>query len=99
MVTVDGILFADLHVERMRFEAVRCMAKSYRPTVPVSYISKVLRFSRKTPLEESPTKLADGRVECEDWLKAHGVVLIMDSNGESLMDTKVSQCYPLYSVT
>ncbi|KAJ0971186.1 hypothetical protein J5N97_019145 [Dioscorea zingiberensis] len=81
--------FMDLHVEKMRFEAIRCMSKSYRPRVPVAYISQVLGFSRLTPTEES-AELVDGLVECEDWLKAHGAVLTVDDSGELQMDTKIT---------
>ncbi|VAH20004.1 unnamed protein product [Triticum turgidum subsp. durum] len=70
----------DLYVERMRFEAIKCMSRSYRPTVPVGYVAQVLGF------------LLDGEdrlEECEIWLKAHGAVLSVDNSGELQIDTKV----------
>uniref|UniRef100_A0ACD5W201 Uncharacterized protein n=1 Tax=Avena sativa TaxID=4498 RepID=A0ACD5W201_AVESA len=78
----------DLYVERMRFEAIKCMSKSYRPTVPVRYAARVLGFTR---VEVCEAGLADGLEECEEWLKAHGAVLAVDeNNGELQIDTKVS---------
>ncbi|XP_037472225.1 SAC3 family protein A-like isoform X2 [Triticum dicoccoides] len=71
----------DLYVERMRFEAIKCMSRSYRPTVPVGYVAQVLGF------------LLDGEdrlEECEIWLKAHGAVLSVDNSGELQIDTKAS---------
>ncbi|KAJ1286116.1 hypothetical protein BS78_03G328200 [Paspalum vaginatum] len=73
----------DLYVERMRFEAIKCICKSYRPTVPVRYAARVLGF---VGINDG----ADGVEECEEWLKAHGAVLLVDNNGELQIDTKVS---------
>ncbi|KAL5569181.1 hypothetical protein UlMin_025756 [Ulmus minor] len=77
----------DLYVEKMRFKAVRCMSRSYRPTVPVSYIAQVLGFI--TPANEGgDEKDSDGLEECIEWLKAHGACLITDNNGEMQLDAK-----------
>ena len=35
-------------------------------------------------------KESDGMEVCSEWLKAHGASLISDSNGDMLLDTKVS---------
>uniref|UniRef100_A0A0D9V7J1 PCI domain-containing protein n=1 Tax=Leersia perrieri TaxID=77586 RepID=A0A0D9V7J1_9ORYZ len=79
----------DLYVERMRFEAVKCISKSYRPTLPVKYAAQVLGFMGTDEVGEA--KRADGLEECEEWLKAHGAVLFLDNNnGELQIDTKVS---------
>ncbi|CAM0882923.1 unnamed protein product [Alopecurus aequalis] len=79
----------DLYVERMRFEAIKCMSKSYRPTVPVRYAARVLGFTRVVEVCEA--EVADGLEECEEWLKAHGAILAVDgNNGELQIDTKVS---------
>nr|CDM84866.1 unnamed protein product [Triticum aestivum] len=79
----------DLYVERMRFEAIKCMSKSYRPTVPVRYATRALGFTRVDELCEA--NVADGLEECEEWLRAHGAVLAVDeNNGELQIDTKVS---------
>ncbi|KQK10468.1 hypothetical protein BRADI_2g54290v3 [Brachypodium distachyon] len=79
----------DLYVERMRFEAIKCMSKSYRPTVPVRYAARILGFTRVDEVCEA--KVADGLEECTEWLKAHGAVLSVDNNnGELQIDTKVS---------
>ncbi|KAK7310285.1 hypothetical protein RJT34_07698 [Clitoria ternatea] len=81
----------DLYVEKMRYKAVSCMCRSYRPTVPVSYISQVLGFSTGTPTNGSrEEKDMDALEECLEWLKAHGASLITDNNGDMLLDTKVS---------
>uniref|UniRef100_A0A2N9EF46 PCI domain-containing protein n=1 Tax=Fagus sylvatica TaxID=28930 RepID=A0A2N9EF46_FAGSY len=86
----------DLYVEKMRYKAVSCMSRSYRPTVPVSYVAQVLGFSTSTPRNEgSDEKDSDGLGECVDWLKAHGACLIADNNGEMQLDTKAS-CASLY---
>ncbi|TXG49644.1 hypothetical protein EZV62_025519 [Acer yangbiense] len=81
----------DLYVEKMRFKAVTCMARSYRPTVPVSYIAQVLGFTSVTPTNEGyDEKDSDGLEECSDWLKAHGASLAPDNSGEMQLDAKAS---------
>lgn len=79
----------DLYVERMRFEAMKCMSRSYRPTVPVGYIAQILGFLR-TDTEGCATNEDDGLEECEKWLKAHGTVLSEDNSGELQIDMKAS---------
>ncbi|XP_022745521.1 SAC3 family protein A-like isoform X2 [Durio zibethinus] len=81
----------DLYVEKMRYKAVSCMSRSYRPQVPISYIARVLGFSSGMPTNEgSDEKDSDGLEDCVDWLKAHGACLVADSNGEMQLDTKAS---------
>ncbi|KAJ4979768.1 hypothetical protein NE237_010548 [Protea cynaroides] len=80
----------DLYVEKMRFEAVRCMSRSYRPTLPVGYIAQVLGFTTISATEENEEKDMDGLEECEEWLRAHGACLIKDSSGEMQLDAKAS---------
>uniref|UniRef100_A0A7N0V577 PCI domain-containing protein n=1 Tax=Kalanchoe fedtschenkoi TaxID=63787 RepID=A0A7N0V577_KALFE len=80
----------DIYVEKMRFAAVKCMSRSYRPTVPVSYISRVLGFSKFTSMPEVDSNDSVGIEECIEWLKAHGAVLIAANNGDMQMDTKGS---------
>ncbi|OVA09971.1 SAC3/GANP/Nin1/mts3/eIF-3 p25 [Macleaya cordata] len=81
----------DLYVEKMRFEAVKCMSRSYRPTVPVAFIAQVLGFtSLSQTTEGSEEKDVDGLEECEEWLKAHGACLNVDNSGEMQLDTKAS---------
>ncbi|XP_062154759.1 SAC3 family protein A isoform X2 [Alnus glutinosa] len=86
----------DLYVEKMRYKAVSCMSRSYRPTIPVSYITQVLGFATATPRNEgSDEKDSDGLGECVDWLKAHGACFIEDNNGDMQLDTKAS-CSSLF---
>lgn len=85
---VIGVV-ADLYVEKMRYAAVKCMCRSYRPTLPVSYIAQVLGFSSVLLVEPSGKKDTDGLDECVEWLKAHGACLITDNSGEMLLDSKV----------
>ncbi|XP_054787830.1 SAC3 family protein A isoform X3 [Prosopis cineraria] len=81
----------DLCVEKMRYKAVTCMCRSYRPTVPVSYVAQVLGFSTSMATDvESNEKDADAFEECVEWLKVHGAIVISDSSGETLLDTKAS---------
>ncbi|XP_011091492.1 SAC3 family protein A isoform X1 [Sesamum indicum] len=81
----------DLYVEKMRYAAVKCMSRSYRPTAPVSYLSQILGFTNALPTSESSDeKEVDGVEECIEWLKAHGACLISDSTGETLLDAKAS---------
>lgn len=81
----------DLYVEKMRYAAIKCMSRSYRPTVPVLYISHVLGFSNGLPTAEaSDEKEADGIEECAEWLKSHGACLIKENSGEMLFDAKAS---------
>ncbi|KAK6145309.1 hypothetical protein DH2020_022129 [Rehmannia glutinosa] len=82
-------LLMDLYVEKMRYAAVKCMLRSYRPTVPVSYLSQILGFTNALPTSEaSDEKELDAVEECMEWLKAHGACLISDGSGETLLDTK-----------
>jgi len=81
---------ADLFVDKMRYKAVNCMCRSYRPTVPVSYVAKVLGFAYASSVNGgSEEKDSVGLEECVDWLKAHGACLVADNNGEMQLDTKV----------
>ncbi|XP_061372236.1 SAC3 family protein A isoform X2 [Gastrolobium bilobum] len=79
----------DLYVERMRYKAVSCMCRSYRPTVPVSYVSQILGFSTVVATN-GDDKDTDALEECLEWLKAHGASIITDDNSDVLLDTKVS---------
>lgn len=76
----------DLYVEKMRYAAVKCMTRSYRPTLPVSYVAQILGFQSPEPSDEKDT---GGLEECTEWLKAHGC-LTMDSSGEMMLDAKAS---------
>ncbi|KAK4790458.1 hypothetical protein SAY86_017762 [Trapa natans] len=81
----------DLYVDKMRYKAVCCMSKSYRPNIPVSYISQVLGFScASSAIDENEGKEKDGLEECVEWLKAHGACLVTDNNGEMQFDAKAS---------
>ncbi|KAI3965027.1 hypothetical protein MKX01_013958 [Papaver californicum] len=82
----------DLYVEKMRFEAVKCMSKSYRPTVPVTFVAQVLGFTSSSQSTEGSINEKDTDVleECEEWLKAHGACLTVDNGGEMQFDTKTS---------
>ncbi|XP_065046427.1 SAC3 family protein A-like isoform X1 [Musa acuminata AAA Group] len=80
----------DLYVEKMRFEAVQCMSKSYRPVIPVAYITCALGFSKAIQMDDSQDTSIDGVEECEEWLRAHGAVLTVDNNGELQLDAKAS---------
>eukprot|EP01018_Ginkgo_biloba_P032101 Gb_20506 [translate_table: standard] len=78
----------DLHVEKMRYEAVRCMSRSYRPTVPIAYIAQILAFTSVVSSRGSEEEL-DGLDECEEWLRAHGAILVRDmSTGEFQLNAK-----------
>ncbi|XP_062092766.1 SAC3 family protein A isoform X2 [Humulus lupulus] len=78
----------DLYVEKMRFKAVSCISRSYRPSLPVSYVAQVLGFS--SVASDNDEKDSDGLEECIEWLKAHGACLIADNNGEMQLDAKSS---------
>nr|GEX98457.1 SAC3 family protein A isoform X1 [Tanacetum cinerariifolium] len=54
----------DLYVEKMRYAAVKCMTRSYRPTLPVSYVAQILGFQSPEPSDEKDT----GGLE-ELWIK------------------------------
>ena len=73
----------------MRYKAVNCMSRSYRPSLPVPYIAQVLGFSTSSGNEVRDREV-DVLEECTEWLKGHGACLITDSNGEMQLDTKVS---------
>ncbi|XP_039849838.1 SAC3 family protein A-like isoform X2 [Panicum virgatum] len=77
----------DLYAERMRFEAIKCMSKSYCPTVPIRYAAQVLGF---LGIDEVYETNGAGLEEFKKLLKAHGAVLSVDNDGEVQIDTKVS---------
>ncbi|KAI3761785.1 hypothetical protein L1987_52207 [Smallanthus sonchifolius] len=74
----------DLYVEKMRYAAVKCMTRSYRPTLPVSYVTQVLGF------QLTDEKDTSGLEECTEWLKAHGACVATDNSGEMMLDAKAS---------
>lgn len=76
-------------MEKMRFEAVKCMSRTYRPTIPVLYVAQVLGFNSLSEGEGGDGRDVDGLEECTVWLKAHGACLIPDNNGEMMIDAKV----------
>ncbi|PSS33457.1 SAC3 family protein like [Actinidia chinensis var. chinensis] len=81
----------DLYVEKMRYTAVKCVSRSYRPTVPVSYIARVLGFTKALPkLGTTEENDSSGLEECVEWLKAHGACLVSDNIGDMQLDTKAS---------
>ncbi|KAL8051472.1 hypothetical protein ABFX02_06G150200 [Erythranthe guttata] len=81
----------DLYVEKMRYAAVKCMSRSYRPTVPVSYLSQILGFTNTLPTSEANDENeGDGMEDCTEWLKAHGACVATESSEEISLDTKAS---------
>ncbi|KAJ7566067.1 hypothetical protein O6H91_02G086800 [Diphasiastrum complanatum] len=81
----------DLHVERMRFEAVKCMSRSYRPTLPLSFMARTLGFSSLSLVNGLDEKESDGLEDCEEWLKTHGAQVVYESSTNELMlETKMS---------
>lgn len=77
----------DIHVEKMRFEAVKCMTRSYRPTIPVSLVARALGFGAEAGSEAD----AEGVEECEEWLRGHGAhVQLENGSNESVVEAKLS---------
>ncbi|CAN6455392.1 unnamed protein product [Victoria cruziana] len=76
-----------LNVEKMRFEAVRCMSRAYRPALPVAFVARVMGFMDTVPVKGEG---AEGLSGCEEWLKAHGAILHDDQSGDLLLDTKAT---------
>lgn len=79
----------------MRYAAVRCMSRSNRPTVPVTYITQVLGFTSVVSTTEE-SEDTDGAEDCVEWLKAHGACLTSDNSGEMQFDAKV-RCLLIYT--
>lgn len=79
----------DLYADKMRYAAVRCMSRSNRPTVPVTYIAQVLGFTSVLSTTEE-NEDTDGVEDCVEWLKAHGACLTSDNSGEMQFDAKAS---------
>ncbi|CAM6085017.1 unnamed protein product [Calypogeia fissa] len=80
----------DKHVEKMRFEAVKCMTRSYRPSLPVSFIARTLGFSGIVTLGGEEKEI-DGVDDCDEWLRSHGAQVNFDSTANELvLDTKMS---------
>lgn len=77
----------------MRFDAVTSMAKAYRPSLPLDFLTTTLAFDYDPKAEKGngsdKDNLAEGQKHCEEWLKSHGAVLITDNRGEIVFDTKV----------
>ncbi|KAG0596800.1 hypothetical protein M758_UG285400 [Ceratodon purpureus] len=71
----------DIHIEKVRFEATKCMTRSYRPTIPVSAVARTLGFST----ESSSDGEAEGVEDCEEWLRAHGAHVKFDSSSSELV--------------
>lgn len=91
MILLSKFIFkiVDLYVEKMRFEAVRCISRSYRPTVPVVFMAQILGFTDSTSFKSSDE--VDGIDECEEWLRAHGAIVVRDkTTGELQLNAKVS---------
>lgn len=66
------------------------MCRSYRPTIPVTYVAEILGFTTITPTNDDIVeKDSEGLEECIEWLKLHGACLIADNNGEMQLDAKV----------
>ena len=82
----DYVFAVDLYIEKMRYAALKCITRSYRPALPVSYVAQVLGFSSA---EVSDEKEIGGLEECAEWLKAHGASLATDNSGEMMLDAKV----------
>ncbi|KAI5066212.1 hypothetical protein GOP47_0018836 [Adiantum capillus-veneris] len=85
-----GTCLMDLYVEKMRFEALRCMTRAYRPTLQVSYIGRILGFIGFGASDYSSEKDQEDLDECEEWLRAHGAILVNDNEGELCVDCKAS---------
>lgn len=79
----------DLYADKMRYAAIRCMSRSNRPTVPVTYIAQVLGFTSVLSTNEE-SEDTDGVEDCVEWLKAHGACLTSDNSGEMQFDAKAS---------
>lgn len=71
----------DVHIEKMRFEATKCMTRSYRPTIPVVSVARALGFITE-PSSEGET---EGVEDCEEWLRAHGAHVQFDSSSSELV--------------
>lgn len=80
----------------MRFEAVKCMSRTYRPTIPILYVAQVLGFTSASEDEGGDDGNIEGLEECTEWLKAHGACIIPDSNGEMMVDAKVWFFFTFY---
>lgn len=62
------------------------MSRSYRPTIPVSYIAQVLGFTNEVSDEKDMDCCLE---ECVEWLKAHGACLILANSEGMQLDAKV----------
>eukprot|EP00897_Mesotaenium_endlicherianum_P000311 jgi/Mesen1/10280/ME000789S09556 len=82
-------LLMEMHVETMRYDAVQCMAKAYRPSLPVAHIAATLAFREDAP-EAPPEEGGASLHECCDWLKAHGAVLLAEDGPDPQLDAKAS---------
>lgn len=73
----------------MRFEAVKCMTRSYRPSLPVCFIARTLGFSGIVTVGGEEKEI-DGVDDCDEWLRSHGAQVNFDSTANELvLDTRV----------
>eukprot|EP00850_Spirogloea_muscicola_P015681 SM000122S25788 [mRNA] locus=s122:290865:297556:+ [translate_table: standard] len=86
-----GQQLMDLHADKMRYAAVHCMTRAYRPSLPIAFIARTLAFGDiEATSRENPGGLpaSEAEEDCSEWLKAHGCTLV-DTPVVSL-DTKAS---------
>eukprot|EP00850_Spirogloea_muscicola_P015466 SM000118S25609 [mRNA] locus=s118:311517:317761:+ [translate_table: standard] len=86
-----GQQLMDLYADKMRYAAVHCMTRAYRPSIPITFIARTLAFGDiEATSREGPDELpaSEAEEECSEWLKAHGCTLV-DTPVVSL-DTKAS---------
>ncbi len=73
--------------EKARFEAMLCIARACRPTVPVAFLAETLGFAAIEQAEEG----ADPEASCREWLEGHGAVLALAGDGaEASVDCRAS---------
>ena len=73
----------DLFIDKERFKYLRIMCKSFRPSVPLGYVSKGLGFGDGE----------DGMARCHAWLGRHGCRFVGEGSevtGEVLVDSRAS---------
>eukprot|EP00873_Tetraselmis_striata_P036119 jgi/Tetstr1/456383/TSEL_043117.t1 len=69
-----GARIMELHEEQMRFNATTVLTRSFKPTLSIAVVARMLGF-QLPGLEQHEEDDAAHVVECIEWLKLHGAVL------------------------
>jgi len=77
-----GARIMDLQEEQMRFNATTVLTRSFKPTLSILVVTRMLGFELPGSHREDETS-AESVAECIEWLELHGAVLKELDKGQS----------------